>query len=136
MTGRELINWLLEGKYDLDREIRVEVEWTEARTDGKIAVLEKKAADAESNYNATLKAWENVSGELHNARAENEKLTARIERMKIEIDHYRSLPAQIATAQIATNEPVEWVKMREQMRKSMEASKAILDAAIKVMENV
>ena len=29
VTGRELINWLLEGKYDLDREIRVEVEWTD-----------------------------------------------------------------------------------------------------------
>lgn len=102
---------------------------TESRTDEKIAVLEKKAADAESNYNATLKAWENVSGELHNARAENEKLTGRIERMKIEIDHYRSLPALVATA-----EPVDWAEMREQMRKSMEASKAILDAAIKVME--
>jgi transcriptional regulator with XRE-family HTH domain len=102
---------------------------TEVRTDEKIAALEKRAADAESNYNAAFEEWERVSGELHNARAANDELTARIERMKVEIDHYRNLPAQIVT-----EEPVEWAEMREQMRKSMEASKAILDAAIKVME--
>lgn len=29
VTARTLIGWLLEGKYDLDREVRIEVEWTD-----------------------------------------------------------------------------------------------------------
>ena len=63
-------------------------------------------------------------------QAESHQKDIQIARMKSEIEHYRNQPVQVVN-----NDPPEWAVMREEMRKQMEASKAILDAAMKVMDS-
>lgn len=89
---------------------------TPVRSEDKISDLEKKVEE-----------YRDKADEIE---AESHQKDIQIARMKSEIEHYRNQPVQVVN-----NDPPEWAVMREEMRKQMEASKAILDAAMKVMDS-
>ena len=104
---------------------------TEVRSDEKIADLEEQLAFEKECYEMSENELEKAKKKLSEAGEETAKQTAEIDRlnkqintMKVELEHYRNEPVM----------PTDWQTLKETAIKSIQASRAILEAASVIME--